>query len=70
MLVQVSGQLSWHLTASDGNGPEIPGMAAVLLALRMAGSGPAASGAFACMGLLKLEAFEGEFGWWGLLLRL
>lgn len=78
MLVQVSGrrangapgQVAWHLTAPDGNGPEIPCMAAVLLALRMAENGPPASGAYACIGLLELEAFEPEFRRWSITTEL
>ncbi|SEJ23826.1 Saccharopine dehydrogenase NADP binding domain-containing protein [Pseudomonas linyingensis] len=78
MMVRVSGRrpdgspgyVTWHLTAPDGNGPEIPCMAAVLLALRMAASGPPASGAFACIGLLELDAFEPEFRRWGITTEL
>lgn len=64
------GQATWHLTAPDGNGPEIPCMAAVLLALRMAADGPPAGGAYACIGLLELEAFEPEFRRWGITTEL
>lgn len=65
-----TGQVTWHLTAPDGNGPEIPCMAAVLLALRMAAEGPPADGAYACIGLLELEAFEPEFRRWGITTEL
>lgn len=45
-------------------------MAAVLLALRMADNSRPASGAFACIGLLELEAFEPELRRWGITTEL
>lgn len=72
MKVQVRGRregnkpgcLTWQLTAPDGNGPEIPCMAAVLLACKLANNQLHLTGAFPCMGLLELEEFETEFQRW------
>lgn len=57
---------SWHIAADQDHGPEIPCMAAVLLARRLAGGEAMASGARACMGLLELAEFEPEFARWGM----
>jgi saccharopine dehydrogenase-like NADP-dependent oxidoreductase len=58
--------LAWHITAPDHHGPEIPCMAAILLARRLA-RGPAWDpGARPCMGLLTLADFEPEFARWGM----
>jgi hypothetical protein len=72
MVVRVSGVAAsgqpvvraWHVTAPDNNGPEIPCMAAILLAERIARGQTAAAGAHACMGLLRLADFEPEFARW------
>lgn len=58
---------SWHITAPDDHGPEIPCMAAILLARRLA-QAPASlpNGAHPCVGLLRLEEFHGEFARWGM----
>ena len=56
--------LEWHLTAEAGHGPEIPCMAAILLARKLARGELALRGAFPCMGLLALEEFESEFRRW------
>lgn len=64
---------AWHVTAPDDHGPEIPCMAAILLARRFAhdpAHDPArapANGAHACCGLLALADFEPEFARWGML---
>nr|WP_248766976.1 saccharopine dehydrogenase NADP-binding domain-containing protein [Pseudomonas sp. MWU12-2345] len=58
------GCLTWQLTAPGGNGPEIPCMAAVLLACKLAKNELRLTGAFPCMGLLELEEFEVEFQRW------
>jgi hypothetical protein len=57
---------SWHLAADHGHGPEVPCMAAILLARRLARGEEVPSGAGACTGLLALEEFEPEFRRWGM----
>ena len=74
MVVRVAGldaasrpaRRAWHIAADDDHGPEIPCMAAILLARRLArGSAlPLRDGAHACIGLLPLADFEPEFGRW------
>jgi hypothetical protein len=74
MLVSVTGtdssgrrkRVEWHLAADDSHGPEIPCMAAILLARKLARSGLAERGAYPCMGFLALEDFEPEFARWGI----
>ncbi|HET7198928.1 MAG TPA: saccharopine dehydrogenase, partial [Burkholderiales bacterium] len=69
MLVSVSGQrndgrrtrTAWHLTVEAAKGPEIPCLAAILLARRVGRGGPWQPGAFACMGFLALADFAPEF---------
>ena len=63
-------RLEWHITAGKHNGPEIPCMAAILLARRIArGDGPAA-GAHTAAGLLPLAEFAPEFERWGMVTQL
>lgn len=57
---------AWHITADHDHGPEIPCMAAILLARRLARPHRMACGASACMGLLHLADFEPEFVRWGM----
>lgn len=67
--VQADGaslQLAWHITAPDHQGPEIPCMAAILLARRLAGGEPLPAGATPCMGLVSLAEFTPEFQRWGM----
>ncbi|TMH42768.1 MAG: saccharopine dehydrogenase [Betaproteobacteria bacterium] len=72
MLVSLAGKradgsrawIEWHLTADAQHGPEIPCMAAVLLARKLAQGGVAQPGAFSCMGFLTLPEFETEFARW------
>src|SRR5262245_20761500 len=72
MLVSVLGRRAdgsaaraeWHLTADAAHGPEIPCMAAILLARKLANGGIAERGAFACTGFLSLPEFEREFARW------
>lgn len=72
MLVSLAGtrvdgsraRVEWHLTAPGGNGPEIPCMAAILLARKLARGELSARGASACMGFLELADFELEFSKW------
>src|SRR6266446_4414648 len=72
MLVSLAGKradgsrawIEWHLTADAQHGPEIPCMAAVLLARKLAQGGVAQPGAFSCMGFLTLPEFETELARW------
>ena len=57
---------AWHITAGNDHGPEIPCMAAILLARRLASNNRMAAGAFACMSLLDLAEFKPEFDRWGM----
>ncbi|MET3439616.1 saccharopine dehydrogenase-like NADP-dependent oxidoreductase [Variovorax paradoxus] len=78
MVVRVEGidargmeaRRAWHIAADDNHGPEIPCMAAILLARRLArrlARGDALPlGAHACAGLLALSEFETEFARWGM----
>ncbi|WAH56250.1 saccharopine dehydrogenase [Pseudomonas silvicola] len=78
MRVRVKGQQAdgrpadrtWHLTAPDGNGPEIPCMATVLLACKLARGQVQQTGAVPCMGLLTLSEFAPEFARWGFVERV
>jgi len=58
--------LNWELVAGHNHGPEIPAMAATLLALRLARGRPLRSGAQVCMGILELADFESEFNRWSI----
>jgi saccharopine dehydrogenase-like NADP-dependent oxidoreductase len=72
MLVSLTGSRSdgsrsrveWHLTAEANHGPEIPCMAATLLAGKLARAEIAEKGAYPCMGFLKLAEFELQFARW------
>ena len=77
MVVRVQGldaagraaRRAWHIAADHDHGPEIPCMAAVLLARRLAHGQPHQGlpvGASACMGLLTLADFAPEFARWGM----
>ncbi|RSZ38266.1 MULTISPECIES: saccharopine dehydrogenase NADP-binding domain-containing protein [unclassified Variovorax] len=75
MVVRVEGtdsqgapaRRAWHIAADDNHGPEIPCMAAILLARRLArGDDALPIGANACAGLLDLAEFEPEFARWGM----
>ena len=74
MVVRVEGldanrspaRRAWHIAADDDHGPEIPCMAAILLARKFARGESLSSSAFACMGFLKLEEFAPEFARWGM----
>lgn len=59
-------QLAWNILAPDHHGPEIPCMAAILLARRLARGEALPVGAMPCMGLVALEAFAPEFSRWGM----
>ncbi|NRF72133.1 saccharopine dehydrogenase NADP-binding domain-containing protein [Aquincola sp. S2] len=58
---------SWHVTAGNDHGPEIPCMAAILLARRLAHGEALPIGAMPCAGLLTLDDFAPEFARWGML---
>jgi hypothetical protein len=60
-------RLAWNIFAPDHHGPEIPCMAAILLAQKLAGGEALPVGAMPCMGLLRLDDFEPEFRRWGML---
>jgi hypothetical protein len=72
MLVALKGEgidgkplrVEWQLMAKAEHGPEIPCMAAILLARRLADGVERRKGARACMGLLALADFEAEFAKW------
>jgi hypothetical protein len=74
MVVRVEGtdargkaaRRAWHIAADDNHGPEIPCMAAILLARRLARGEALPPGAHACAGLLALREFEPEFARWGM----
>ena len=74
MLVSIGGtradggstRLEWHLTADANRGPEVPCMAAILLARKLARAEISVSGAYPCVGFLTLSDFEPEFSRWGM----
>lgn len=74
MLVELRGsgleglpaRVRWELVAEGNHGPEVPTMAAVLLALKIARGEPIEPGARACVGMLSLREFESEFGRWNI----
>jgi hypothetical protein len=78
MRVSVAGRRSdgthvtrtWQLTAPALHGPEIPCLAAILLARCLARGQLNVTGAFACMGFLRLADFEAEFERWGITTRI
>jgi hypothetical protein len=59
-----SGRATWQLIAGSNHGPEIPCMAAILMAHKIARGGVSARGAFPCMGFLSLDEYEPEFARW------
>ena len=64
----VPARRSWHIAADRNHGPEIPCMAAIVLARRLAeGSDKPPIGAQACVSALTLHDFEPEFARWGML---
>jgi saccharopine dehydrogenase-like NADP-dependent oxidoreductase len=74
MVVRVQGldatgntaQRAWHIAADNDHGPEIPCMAAILLARGLANGQAPPIGAMACIGLLSLPEFAPEFARWGM----
>jgi hypothetical protein len=77
MSVSVSGKTAdgknirrtWQLVAPAVDGPEIPCMATILLARRIAGGSTLEPGAYACTRLLRLSEFEPEFARWRITTR-
>jgi saccharopine dehydrogenase-like NADP-dependent oxidoreductase len=61
---------TWQLTAPAMDGPEIPCMAANLLARRLARGEVFKSGAFPCVGFLTLSEFAPEFARWKITTRM
>jgi len=61
---------AWHIAADDDHGPEIPCMATILLARRLAHGPMLKAGAFTCMGLLELADFKPEFERWGMVTEI
>jgi saccharopine dehydrogenase-like NADP-dependent oxidoreductase len=57
---------AWHIAADGGHGPEIPCMAAAILARRLARGEITQTGAHTCIGWLRLEDFAPEFSKWGM----
>lgn len=74
MVVRVEGldsmgrpaRRAWHIAADNDHGPEIPCMAAIVLARKLAAGDAMAPGAFTAAGLLSLGEFEPEFAKWGM----
>ncbi|MEJ8822991.1 saccharopine dehydrogenase NADP-binding domain-containing protein [Variovorax humicola] len=59
---------AWHIAADNDHGPEIPCMAAIVLARRLAAGGNVPVGAHTGTGLLALSEFEPEFAKWGMVI--
>lgn len=74
MVVRVEGinasnrraRRAWHVTAVNDHGPEIPCMAAIQLARKLARGESMPPGAYTCMNRLRLAEFESEFARWGM----
>ena len=61
---------AWHIAADKDHGPEIPCMAAILLARRLAQGEPMAPGAYPCVSRHTLAEFRPEFAKWGMVTDL
>lgn len=59
-------QRAWHIAADHDHGPEIPCMAAIVLARQLAAGQTLPTGAHTSTGLLPLAAFAPEFAKWGM----
>jgi len=74
MVVRVAGadaqgqrrRRAWHIAADNDHGPEIPCMAAILLARQLAAGQRLPTGAHTSTSLLPLESFAPEFAKWGM----
>jgi saccharopine dehydrogenase-like NADP-dependent oxidoreductase len=62
----LKSRLEWSLVADDNHGPEIPCMAATLVAGKLLRGDPMPVGAMPCMGLLALDEFVPEWERWGI----
>jgi hypothetical protein len=60
------GSAEWHIAAGNNHGPEIPCMAAILMARKLASGEITMIGAHPCMGFLGLADFEPQFARWGM----
>src|ERR1700733_4961889 len=60
----------WELVAASNHGPEIPCMAAVILANRLHRGEAFVPGARVCMGILELSEFAPEFARWAISTRI
>jgi hypothetical protein len=63
-------RVTWQLTAENNHGPEIPCIAAILLARKIAAGQLPRCGAHACVGFLSLAEFDPEFARWGIRSRI
>jgi saccharopine dehydrogenase-like NADP-dependent oxidoreductase len=61
---------AWHIAADDDHGPEIPCMAAILLARRIVAGELPEIGAYTSTGQLTLADFEPEFKKWNMVTDL
>jgi hypothetical protein len=61
---------TWQLSAEANHGPEIPCMASILLARKLARGELRACGAYPCIGFLSLADFEQEFARWAIRTRV
>ncbi|MCI0505979.1 MAG: saccharopine dehydrogenase, partial [Gammaproteobacteria bacterium] len=52
---------TWYLIAGNGDGPQVPCTAAVILAAKFQQRTLTQTGAYACMGFITLQEFEQEF---------
>lgn len=74
MVVRVTGidalglprRRAWHITAGNDDGPEIPCMAAIILARQLAAGQVLPCGAYTSTSQLPLTAFAPEFEKWGM----
>jgi hypothetical protein len=61
-----TGRVTWHLTADNNHGPEIPCMPAILLVQKLMRGEITQRGAAPCMGFLTLDDFAPEFARWNM----
>lgn len=74
MVVRISGidgsgaavKAEWHIAADDDHGPEIPAMASILLARKLADGTLERAGACTSTGMLTLADYAPEFAKWGM----
>jgi NAD(P)-dependent dehydrogenase (short-subunit alcohol dehydrogenase family) len=63
-------QRTWQLIAPAQKGPEVPCMAAVILARRLAAGEGFKPGAYPCIGFVALAEFAAEFAKWQMISRV